>query len=229
MRRCNNRFGVRGAVLGGVAMLAGLASGVAAETTGFDGLGEDFYGDTFTHDGITFQNAFSSGEPRTFSIDDATDLWTDWGVTEWAEGNVLGMGAYSNGSDGVAFSAISSIEMTTGAVVNSAEFTFLYILDDGNNDYAQNTMTLEAILDGSVVHSELYTPGNEIYDSGRSTYGATRFSLGGVDFDTLRLSVDGQVNEGRVAGVIDNVTITPAPASMAMLAMGGLAAGRRKR
>ncbi|MCR9076511.1 MAG: hypothetical protein NXI07_10780, partial [bacterium] len=76
MRRCNNRFGVRGAVLGGVAMLAGLASGVAAETTGFDGLGEDFYGDTFTHDGITFQNAFSSGEPRTFSIDDATDLWT---------------------------------------------------------------------------------------------------------------------------------------------------------
>lgn len=191
MRRCNNRFGVRGAVLGGVAMLAGLASGVAAETTGFDGLGEDFYGDTFTHDGITFQYAFSSGEPRTFSIDDATDLWTDWGVTEWAEGNVLGMGAYSNGSDGVAFSAISSIEMTTGAVVNSAEFTFLYILDDGNNDYAQNTMTLEAILNGSVVHSELYTPGNEIYDSGRSTYGATRFSLGGVDFDTLRLSVDG--------------------------------------
>jgi hypothetical protein len=205
------------------------AAGASAATTGFDGLEEDFYGHTFSHGGITFQNAFSNTDQRSFSIDDATQLWQDWGVTDWVQGNVLGMGAYTNGPNGVAFSAIHRVEMTTGSVESSAAFTFMYILDDGHNDFTQNTMAFEALLNGSVVHSEMHNPGNQIYDNGRTTYGATRFSLDGVSFDTIRLTMAGPMNEGRVVGVIDNVTIVPAPGALAVLGLAGVSARRRRR
>lgn len=205
------------------------ASGALAQSTDFEGLSEDFYGQTFTHDGITFQNAFSDGDQRSFSIDDATQVFQDWNATGWADGNVLGMGAYSGGPGNIAFSAIDHFEMTTGSIESFAEFTFIYILNDGRNDFSQNTMTLEAVLGGSVVHSEDYIPGNEIFDSGRSTYGATRFSLSGVDFDTVRLTMDGPANLGRVVGVFDNVTFVPAPGSLAILGLSGMACARRRR
>jgi hypothetical protein len=206
-----------------------LAGAATAGMTDFDHLSEGITDYTFTDAGITFQNGYIGDDnQKRFAIDDGEGIFQFWGITDWVSGRVLGMGGHTNGPDGILFPSLSHIEMAPDTVQSYAAFTAFHVVADAYNDFTQNTLTLEALLDGQVVYSAEHHPGNVIYDDGKKEFGALRLEVSGVDFDLIRLTSDGPMNEGRTSILFDDVVMTPAPSSLALFGLGGLLARRRR-
>ncbi len=96
-----------------------------------------------------------------------------------------------------------------------------------NGPWGGIELHFDALLGGSVVATDGFTIAN---GGGRDNITSTTLSISGVSFDELRLYAtlsDGTFTA--MTGVIDNVTITPAPAGVALLGLGGLTLVRRRR
>ena len=129
--------------------------------------------------------------------------------------NVLTCWAWSEG--GVWLSRWGEMKMTTGSVET---FASLELFASLLPDELGNTITLEAIRDGNVVTTDSVLqelPWDQHYT----------LSVSGVEFDTLRLVGSGDFQDGCFFACIDNVVITPEPATFTLLALSALMLRRR--
>lgn len=210
---------------------------LAGGSTGFEEMSEGQTGTSFTSGGITFfglnsvagvnpdGSSFSPGEYGTrFIIEDATLAINDY--PEFLSGNnVLSWGvegAWIPG-DNLSINILSDFSMTTGQVENSVGLDLLYF---ENGPWGGITLSLDAMLNGSVVGTQALV----ISDlGGRDNLVGVHLALSGVSFDTVRLSATMDGTPTAIAGLVDNVTITPAPGAMALLGLGGFVSARRRR
>jgi len=216
-----------------VASLAGFAS---ADVANFDAETEGFMGSTFTTGGITFSDLnsvsglnpdgsnFVPGEYGTdFIVENAALLFADFPGIGSAP-NVLGFGSAFVPGDNLSINIFSTISMTNGQVQDSASLDLIYF---ENGPWGDIEVHFDALLGGATVASDGFTVANL---DGRDNVTVAHLAISGVAFDELRLYAtfaDG--TNTVIAGVIDNVTITPAPGTVAVMGLGGLALTRRRR
>jgi len=223
------------ALIAGVAVAA-LGGIAAADVTNFDADSEGFKGASFTSGGITFFGVnsvaglnpdgsnFLPGEYGTdLIVERALTLFNDFpGVV--SSPNVLGFGSAFVPGDNLSINIFSTVSMTNGQVQDSASLDLLYF---ENGPWGSIEIHFDALLGGSVVASDGLTVSDL---GGRDNVTSVHLSIDGVDFDELRLYAQfGDGTNTVIAGVIDNVSITPTPATAALLALGALAGARRRR
>lgn len=192
--------------------LCGLAT---AEIATFDGLSEGVIGTSFTLNGITFFDLDdrAGGFPVTFTCERADGTLSGPG---FSPPNTLGFGAWVPGP-GAALSQVGSFWFTTGSVRTSASVDVFEWLSP-----AGNRIALEAFLNGVLVNStSVVIPGNMQLNH-------WTLHVSGVSFDTLRINGSGSGSNGTFIGLVDNVVIVPAPASV-FFGLTLLAAPRRRR
>lgn len=225
---------MRTSALLGIAAVSGpVLAGGAAD---FDAETEGFLGSSFTSGGITFfdintnsglnpdGSTFGPGDYGTdFIIERAVALANDFGAV--SSPNVLGFGRALVPGDNLSINLVTDFSMTTGSIENAASLD-LFHFEGG--PWEGIIVRLEASLGGSVVASDSY----EILGNGggRDYVKHTPLQVDGADFDTLTLYAtfaDG--TNTVIAGVVDNVVITPSPAGLGVLLLGGVMAGRRRR
>lgn len=219
----------RAATVWVMTLLASVTS-AAASTANFNDLAEDFYGPTLTVDGIRFESPFDGFDPGQWAADQAGDFWpTVAPMLDYVDGGVLTINGYTDGPSGVLFTSVKSFEITSDKVETFGQMSFAYIAGDAQNDWTDNTVTLEALLGGQVVATDSAQTDNVLAQApkGTSLLGAARLTIDGVAFDRLRFSVSGPSLGGRMLGVIDNVTLAPEPGSALLLALGALGMRRR--
>jgi hypothetical protein len=167
----------------------------SAQDANFDAYPEGVIAVTFTEGGITFSNLDCNlGSPTySFIAENATNDLT--GMPGYTAPNCLGFTGYSPGP-GAAFGRVLSFDMSTGQIANDAHLD----LWDGS-PYAGNTITLDALLGGVVVASDMQTvpSGGFIHPH--------HFSISGVSFDMLRVHGGGAQDNGVFFGLIDSVHI----------------------
>ncbi|MCC6969156.1 MAG: hypothetical protein IT434_02955 [Phycisphaerales bacterium] len=181
----------------------------------FDSLAEGDLGVSFVDGGITF-----------FGLDDRASVGDVPFACERADGtlsssgfsapNALGFGGWAPGPF-AAFSQCGSFSFTNGTVQTFGSIDVFEWMSP-----AGNTIWLEAYRNGVLVNSTgAVIPGN--FEINHWT-----LSVSGVPFDTLRINGTGPTDRGIFIGLVDNVTIAPAPAGVAvgLLALVGL---RRRR
>lgn len=195
----------------------GLGLGAAdASIATFDSFTEGDLGVTFVDAGITF-----------FGLDDRASVGDVPFACERADGtlsspgfstpNALGFGGWAPGPY-AAFSQCGSFWFTNGTVQTFASVEVFEWLSP-----AGNTIWLEAYRNGVLVNSAgAVIPGN--FEINHWT-----LSVSGVPFDTLRVNGTGPTDRGIFIGLVDNVTIAPAPTSAASLLLLVLAGMRRQR
>lgn len=200
-----------------------LAPAASAAVARFDSLPEGSVGPTFTTEGITFFDGEfrlpSVPPPAPFCIENASGepngpLFSGPNVLKIA---IFTPGPQSGHSRFGAFSATLDHQVRTFASVD-----VFY-----RNLYPDNTISLQALLGGSVVASDtLVLPGGPAVSASR------RFVVSGVEFDTIRLTGGGTADQGIFPGFVDNVRIDFVPAPGAALTLAGAAAAglaRRRR
>lgn len=180
----------------------------------FDGLAEGTTSFDFTDGGIRFFNLdCRMGEARPFVIESGS--LTDPGFSST---NVLDFCGYAPGP-GYSVGRCGQFDMTTDSPATSGSLDlFVASLNAGNSIY------LEALWGGQAVASTVIT-----IPSFPEFCRHYTLSVSGVTFDTLRLRGEGPHESGIFLGAVDNVTITPEPATMSLLALGGLAILRRRK
>jgi len=211
-------------------------SALAGGFTGFEGLTEGVAGDTFSHGGITFYNLnndsginpdgsnFGPGDYGTnFIIENATLAVNDFPGT-LSGTNALSWGNAFVPGDSLSINIVSTLSMTTGQQETDASFNILYF---ENGPWGGITIELLAMLNGDVVNSDSIL----ISDlGGRDNLIGDMLSVNGVAFDSLTLNA--RFDDGTstaFAGLIDNVTITPAPGTVGVLLLAGTGIVRRRR
>lgn len=217
----------------GLGALAGVAGANVAD---FDLETEGFKGASFTSGGITFfdlnthagmnvdGSSFVAGEYGTdLIVERAVALAGDF-PGQVSSPNVLGWGNAFVPGDNLTINIFSDLAMTTGSVENFVSMDMFYY---ENGPWGGIELHLDAMLNGSVVGSDGFTIAD---GGGRDNITWATLTIDGVMFDELRLYAtlsDGTFTA--MTGVLDNVTITPAPSGVALLGLGGLAMTRRRR
>lgn len=217
-------------------LIASIAGTATAGIADFEAQAEGFAGESFSDNGITFYDlnnvsgvnpdgsSFVEGEyGREFVVENATLAINDFpGVL--AGTNALSFGSTFIAGDNLSINILSSFHMTTGQTENFASLDMLLF---ENGPWGGIVISLEASLGGSVVATDSFV----ISDlGGRDGLVGRHLSIDGPAFDSLQLSA--RYSNGTntaFAGLVDNVTITPAPGSVGMFAFGALAATRRRR
>lgn len=216
--------------------LTAIAAPAAADFTSFESAREGFQGDTFTDNGITFQNlnqfgglnpdgsTYEPGEYGTqFIVENATLAANDY-PDVLSGTNALSFSPAFIAGDNLSVNVVSSFDFTTGRVDDFASLTLLMF---ENGPWGGLTLSLEALRDGSVVNTDSFV----ISDlGGRDNLVGKHLEVSGVEFDTLRVSSrhsDGTY--AAFAGLVDDVTVTPTPSGASVLIFAGLTAARRKR
>lgn len=223
------------AVMAGLALsaLAGVAMGDVAN---FDSDSEGFKGSSFTSGGISFYNlnsvsgmnvdgsSFNPGDYGTdLIVERAVALFNDF-PGDGSSPNVLGWGRAFVPGDSLTINIFSDVSMSTGSIENAASLDMFFY---ENGPWGGIEVHFDALLAGSVVASDGFTIAN---GGGRDNVTTATLSIDGVMFDELRLYAtlaDGTFTA--MTGVIDNVTITPAPSGLALIGFGALASARRRR
>lgn len=204
---------IHGLAIVAAALLAGAAGGATAT---FDTFPEGILGTSFTDGGITFFDFDRRlpGDPNLFVVEQADGTLSGPG---FSPPNTLGFGGWAPGPS-AAFSRCGSFRFTTGTVQDFASLEIFEFFSD-----AGNVITLEAYLGSTLVNSDSITlPG------GASIHHWT-LSVSGEDFDSLRLISTGPGNDGVFFGLVDNVVVTPEPATWTLLSLACVAlAGRRR-
>tara|TARA_A100001391_G_scaffold166456_3_gene126575 strand:- start:263 stop:967 length:705 start_codon:yes stop_codon:yes gene_type:complete len=213
------------------------ASALAGGYTGFESLSEGASGPSFTDGGITFfglnndsglnpdGSLFGPGEYGSdFIIENATLAINDFPDT-LSGSNALSWGqswAWIPGEN-LSINIVSTFSMTTNSIETDGSLDLLYF---ENGPWGGITIELLATLDGEVVNSDSILISDR---GGRDGLIGDRLSVSGVAFDTL--SVNARFDDGTstvFAGLVDNVSITPAPSTLAVL-LAGTAIVRRRR
>lgn len=223
-------------------MLAAMAAPALAQisVSTYEDLAEGFYGNTFWHNGVTYTNVnnvhgvFPDGgtfEPGggieglgdTIMVENAAVFYNDfpgWG----SPNNVLTFGSSYVPGPNLSLGALSTVTMLLDSVSDFASVELGYY---ENGPWGGISYHLDASLGGSVVASDSFV----ISDlGGRDNAAVAMLSVGGAEFDTLRLyAMYGDEFSGPRA-ILDNLTINavPAPGALALLGLGGLVARRRR-
>ena len=226
-----------------ILLLAGaLAAPALAQTvvSNYDDLSEGFYGNEFTHNGVTYHSinnvhgVFPDGgtfEPGgdifglgdTIIVENAALLYNDfpgWG----SPNNVLTFGSAFIPGDNLTLGALSTMSMNIHGVADSASFDMGYY---ENGPWGGIRFHLEALMGGSVVASDSF----EISDlGGRDNIAFAQLSVDGALFDSLRVFATYGDDYSGPRFIMDDLTINyiPAPGSLALLGMGGLMTRRRR-
>ncbi len=216
--------------------LGALAGAASADLANFDSDSEGFKGSSFTSGGITFfdlnTHSGMNVDGSSFVAGDyGTDLIVERALTlagdfpgQVSSPNVMGWGNAFVPGDNLTINIFSDVAMTTGSVENFVSLDMFYY---ENGPWGGIELHFDALLGGSVVATDGFTIAN---GGGRDNITSTTLSISGVSFDELRLYAtlsDGTFTA--MTGVIDNVSITPAPSGAALLGLGGLALARRRR
>lgn len=227
-------------------MGAGLRSGVAcaavlvttagafAQSANFDLEAEGFHGPSFASGGITFFNSnnvaghYPDGQPFTADslgneliVEDSTFAVVDF--PEFLSGpNALTFGNSYIPGPNLSLGALATVSMSVGHLVTGATFDILYY---ENGPWGGIEVRLEALNNGQVVASNSFVvPGSD----GRDNPAGRHMAIGGVDFDTVRLSSHLNGDYTTLRAIVDNVQLVPAPGSIGVLALVGWAARRRR-
>ena len=220
--------------IGLISMSAGLA--LAGGYTGFENLSEGFAGSSFSDGGITFfdmnndsglnpdGSTYGPGEYGTdFIIENATLAINDFPGT-LSGTNVLSWGTSFIAGDNLSINILSTFSMTTGQLETDASLDLLYF---ENGPWGGITIEMLAMRDGLLVNSDSIL----ISDlGGRDNLIGDQLSVSGVAFDTL--TINARFDDGTstvFAGLIDNVSITPAPGTAGLLIAAGAGTLPRRR
>ncbi|MCG3126704.1 MAG: hypothetical protein CHACPFDD_01557 [Phycisphaerae bacterium] len=211
IRKCA-RNGLTAVCLAAACGCGGVASAAIAT---FDGLSEGALDKSFTEGGITFFDLDdrAGGFPVTFTVERADGTLSGPG---FSPPNALGFGGWVPGS-GAAFAQCGSFKFTTGTIQDFASLDVFEFFS-----YAGNLISLEAYLGGALVNStSIVLPGNFQINH-------WNLSVSGEPFDTLVLIGSGPTDRGVFFGLVDNVVVTPEPATVVGLTLlCGLARRRR--
>lgn len=209
----------------------------------YDDLTENFYGESFSYNGVTYHsvnnvhgvfpdgNTFEpgggiNGLGNQVIVENATLLYNDF-PSFGSANNALTFGSSYIVGDNVSLGAISTVTMDLDEVADFASLEMAYY---ENGPWGGIVYHLDAYSGGSVVASDSFS----ISDlGGRDNIAFATLSVGsvgGVTFDSLRLyaTLGSDYSGPRI--LVDNLTINsvPAPGTLALLGLGGLAARRRR-
>jgi len=180
----------------------------------YENLAEGFYGETFSHEGVTFRDVnqvsgaypdgmpFTPGEPGSENIIEEAVPWFDDFPGYGSRDNVLTFGRAFITGPNLSLGALASVWMDLDAPATSVS------LDLGfyeNGPWGGIEYILEAYSGGALVGSDSFI----ISDLGGRDNGAWRtMSIEGVEFDQLHLYgwLNGQYTVPR--GIIDDLEIT---------------------
>ena len=210
--------------------------GAHAQFANFDSDTEDFKGEVFTSGGITFFDAnnvsgfYPDGEAFD-PEDNGTDLIVEnatFAANDFPEflsqKNALTFGRAFIPGDNVSLGALATVSMTTGAVVSGVTFDMVYY---ENGPWGGIEVILEALSGGDVVASNSFIVAGTDPDA-RDNPAGVHMAIGGVDFDTVRLSARLNGEYTTIRALVDNVSFVPAPGAVALLGLAGLATRRRR-
>lgn len=222
------------------AMIGAQAMGGVTVHT-YEDLSEGFYGDSFTHNGVTYSNVnnqagvFPDGSTfeagggieglgTTVIVENAAFLYNDfpgWGSAN----NALTFGSAFIPGDNLSLGALSTVTMGLDSVADSASLEIAYF---ENGPWGGIVYHLDAFMGGSLVASDSFT----ISDlGGRDNIAFETLSVDGAMFDSLQLYATFGSDYSGPRALVDNLTINtvPAPAgAMALLGLGGFASRRRR-
>lgn len=224
-----------------VLMCAALTACGAASAFGqfadFDSEVEGFLGESYTTGGISFFDAnnvsgfFPDGEPfdsddlgTDFIIEQSTVVWNDFpGFVSFP--NTLTFGRAFVPGDNVTIGPLATASMSASGSFTSGGLDLVYY---ENGPWGGITVTLEALLNGSVVDSTSFVvAGND--PNGRDNPAATHLSVSAAEFDTMRIYSTLNGDYTTIRGLVDNVSFVPAPGVATLAGLAGLVAMRRRR
>lgn len=225
----------------GIVALMSASAFADISVSNYDDMSEDHYGDSFHYNGVTYSDVnnvdgvFPSGDTFTAGggvtglgtsviIENATLLYNDfpgWGSAN----NALTFGTSFVVGDNLSIGALSTVTMTLDSVSDFASIEMAFY---ENGPWGGIEYHFDAMMGGVVVGSDSFM----ISDlGGRDNLAFNSLSVGGVEFDSLRLYGSfGSDNSGGRA-LLDNLTINtvPAPSSMALfLGATGMMSRRRR-
>lgn len=217
-------------------VLAATAAVAVADFANFDAETEGFKGTSFTTDGITIfsvnNNSGLNPDGSTFNpgdygseviIERALVVFNDFPSVVSAP-NMLSFGGSLVPGDNTSVNLLTEVFMTNNQTATEASLDLVHF---ENGPWGGIIIRLDALDRGAVVASDTHT----ISDlGGRDNPRATHLAVSGVAFDTIRLhAVYPDGTSTVIAGLVDNVSITPAPASALAFAGLGLVGVRRRR
>jgi hypothetical protein len=175
-------------------------------------------------DGGTFEPGDGiDGLGNQVIVENATLLYNDF-PSFGSANNALTFGSAYIVGDNVSLGALSTVTMDLDEMADFASLEMAYY---ENGPWGGIVYHLDAYNSGSVVASDSFS----ISDlGGRDNIAFATLSVGGVEFDSLRLYATFGNDFSGPRILVDNLTINtvPAPGALALLGMGGLAARRRR-
>ncbi|MBK7404007.1 MAG: hypothetical protein IPJ41_05110 [Phycisphaerales bacterium] len=211
------------------------APALAQFTADFDGETEGFLGQTYTSGGITFFDAnnvngfYPDGQPfdpeelgTDLIIEQSTVVWNDFPQFV-SFPNTLTFGKSFIGGDNVTIGPLATASMSAPGSFTSGGLDLIYY---ENGPWGGITVTLEALLAGQVVDSSSFVVAN---GGGRDNPAGIHLDVAAPAFDSMRIYSTLNGDYTTIRGLVDNVTLAPAPSAAALLGLAGLVARRRRR
>ena len=208
----------------------------SAQVIDYEDLTENFYGTSFSHMGVTYQDVnqvsgvFPSGD--TFGpqaneqviVEDATSFYPSfpgWGSAD----NMLTFGSSYITGDNLSLGRVSSVTMMLDADADSASMDIAFY---ENGPWGGIVFHLDALNNGSLVGSSATVTISDL--GGRDNVTTDVLSVGGVVFDELHLYATFGTDYSLPRLVLDDLTLNtvPAPASVALLGLGAFGMRRRR-
>ena len=224
-------------------VVAGLGALAAAgpSVSNYDDLGEGFYGQTFTYNGVTYTNVnnvagvFPSGDTfgpgggvdglgNEIIVENATFLYNDFPGFGSAN-NGLTFGAAFVPGDNLSLGALSTVTMELDAVADAASLEMAYY---ENGPWGGIVYHLDAFMGGSLVASDSFSIAD---GGGRDNIAFATLSVGGANFDSMQLYATYGADYSGPRILVDDLTVNyvPAPGALAVLAGAGGLVSRRRR
>lgn len=198
-----------------------------ADVSNYDALAEGFYGQTVTHNGVTYRDVnihagvFPTGETfdadgvnglgHTIIVEDSTLFYNDfpaWGSPP----NTLTFGtAYVNGPN-LSLGAMSTVTMDLAATATSASVDIAFY---ENGPWGGEVIHFDALLNGVVVASDTFTVSNL---GGRDNIAVRTMSVSSAgSLNQLKLYATFGASPSGVRMILDDLTITNTPGCVADL------------
>lgn len=211
----------------GFASVVTLTSAVSAGEVidDFEDLAEGFYGEPFTHQGITYSElnnvsgVFPSGEQfgpelgDEVVIEDATLFYVDhpdWGSAD----KTLTFGNAFVPGDNLSLGRLSTVMMDLDAVASSIAMDIAYY---ENGPWGGISFHLDAMMDGNVVGSDTVTLAD---GGGRDSIGVSVLSIDGVEFDQLHFYARYGDEYSLPRVIVDDITVDYAGGGLALSIVG---------
>lgn len=208
----------------------------------YEGLSEDFYGTSWTHNGLTYRDvndqpgSFPSGEtftasdPNTFAgmgpylmIENATLLYNDF-PDFGSPVNALTFGYSFVQGNNLSIGALSTAWVDLPTAADSASFEIVYY---ENGPWGGIVYHLDALLGNTVVASDTFTIAD---GGGRDNIAFNELAVTGATFDTLHVYATWGPGYSGPRGMIDNLTLNfvPEPTSLGFLGASAVLMRRRR-